>query len=55
MPQPLPIPVLTGAGVTLRPHTMDDLGPVLERCVDPDSVRWTTVPTGYTEEGRSYY
>ena len=36
--------------MTLRPHTMDDVGSVLERCIDPDSVRWTTVPTGYTED-----
>lgn len=44
------LPVLTGPGVRLRPHTMNDLGPVLERCVDPDSERWTTVPSPYTEE-----
>ena len=50
MPEPLPIPVLTGGGVTLRPHTLDDLEPVLERCVDPESIRWTTVPLGYTRE-----
>jgi RimJ/RimL family protein N-acetyltransferase len=54
-PTPLPIPVLTGPSVTLRPHVEDDLGPVVERCNDPETVRWTTVPTPYTEEmGRSY-
>ncbi|MGO0575069.1 GNAT family N-acetyltransferase [Ornithinimicrobium panacihumi] len=46
----LEIPVLTGPRVTLRPHTLDDLGPVLERCLDPESVRWTTVPSPYTED-----
>jgi RimJ/RimL family protein N-acetyltransferase len=52
---PLPIPVLTGATVTLRPHTQDDLGPIVERCADPESIRWTTVPSPYTEEmGRDY-
>lgn len=55
MPEPLPIPVLTDGGVTLRPHTMEDFGPVHERCVDPDSVRWTTVPTGYTEDMARQY
>lgn len=55
MPDTLEIPVLAGAGVTLRPHTMDDLGPVLERCVDAESVRWTTVPTPYTREMAEQY
>lgn len=50
MPEPLQTPVLAGGVVTLRPHTMADLRPVLERCLDPESVRWTTVPTGYTED-----
>lgn len=47
---PLEIPVLSGPSVTLRPHTLDDLEPIVERCVDPESVRWTTVPVDYTEE-----
>ena len=51
----MPIPVLTGPTVTLRAHTADDLGPIVERCNDADSIRWTTVPTPYTEEmGREY-
>lgn len=49
MEQPWPIPVLDGGGVRLRPHTMDDLAPVLERCLDAGTVRWTTVPVDYTE------
>lgn len=50
MSEPLEIPVLTDGMVTLRPHSMADVGPVLERCIDPDSIRWTTVPLGYTED-----
>lgn len=50
MSEPLPIPVLTGNTVVLRPHGEGDLGPIVERCVDPDSVRWTTVPSPYTED-----
>lgn len=55
MSDALEIPVLTGPGVTLRPHTMDDLDRVLERCVDPETVRWTTVPTPYTKEMAKEY
>jgi RimJ/RimL family protein N-acetyltransferase len=50
MSEPLPIPVLTGPAVTLRPHREDDLGPIVERCNHPDTIRWTTVPTPYTDE-----
>lgn len=55
MSDALEIPVLTGPGVSLRPHTMDDLGPVLERCIDPETVRWTTVPTPYSKEMAKEY
>ena len=49
------IPVLSGPSITLRPHTPHDLGPIVERCNDADSIRWTTVPTPYTEAmGREY-
>lgn len=50
MSQPLEVPTLHGPDVLLRPHTMDDLVPVLERCLDPQSVRWTVIPTPYTEQ-----
>lgn len=43
----VPVPVLTGDLVRLRPHTLDDLDAVLERCLDPDTIRWTTVPSPY--------
>jgi RimJ/RimL family protein N-acetyltransferase len=55
MSEPMAIPVLTGPSVRLRPHTVEDLAPIIERCVDPDTIRWTTVPSPYTEEmGREY-
>ncbi|KQU67457.1 GNAT family N-acetyltransferase [Phycicoccus sp. Root101] len=50
MSEPLPIPVLTGDLVTLRPHRESDAEGVLERAVDPLSRRFTTVPLEYTRE-----
>jgi RimJ/RimL family protein N-acetyltransferase len=47
---PLPIPTLRGPTVTLRPHAEADLDPILERCLHPDTIRWTTVPTPYTRD-----
>jgi RimJ/RimL family protein N-acetyltransferase len=55
MSEPLPIPVLTGPTVTLRPHVDADLGPIVERCTHPDTIRWTTVPTPYTREMAQEY
>jgi RimJ/RimL family protein N-acetyltransferase len=49
MTEPLAVPVLTGQGLTLRPHTASDLVPVLERSVDPETQRFTTIPREYTE------
>jgi RimJ/RimL family protein N-acetyltransferase len=55
MPPELEIPVLTGHGLTMRPHTLGDLDAVLERCQDPLTQRFTTIPLAYTEEmARSY-
>jgi RimJ/RimL family protein N-acetyltransferase len=42
------VPMLTSGDVTLRAHHLDDAPGVVEQCVDPVSVRWTTVPLGYT-------
>ena len=55
MSEPLPIPVLTGDLVTLRPHAESDLEPVLERCIDPDTKRFTTIPLEYTREMAEEY
>jgi len=46
--EPLSIPVLTGSTVVLRPHRATDLEAILERCLDPETIRWTTVPSPYT-------
>jgi RimJ/RimL family protein N-acetyltransferase len=49
------VPTLTDGDVTLRAHRPDDLQALVEQCTDPVSVRWTTVPLGYTDEmGTSY-
>src|SRR5690242_14460130 len=48
--EPLAIPVLVGELVTLRPHSEADLDPILERCVDPLSKRFTTIPWDYTRD-----
>ncbi len=55
MTDPLPIPVLETYGLRLRPHTMEDLTPVLERCLDPVTQRWTTVPLDYTDDMAKEY
>lgn len=61
-PAPLPavefpsgVPVLTDGRVLLRAHREADLTRIVEQCLDPESVRWTTVPESYTlEMARSY-
>jgi RimJ/RimL family protein N-acetyltransferase len=45
----LDVPVLVG-DVTLRPHRMDDLEAVYERCLDPETRRFTTIPLAYTRD-----
>ncbi|WP_114560586.1 GNAT family N-acetyltransferase [Desertihabitans aurantiacus] len=45
---PEDVPTLTRDDVTLRAHRPEDAPRVLEQCTDPLSVRWTTVPLGYT-------
>lgn len=52
---PWPIPELRGSRVRLRPHLDADVDAVLERCLDPDTVRWTTVPSPYTREMAAEY
>lgn len=44
------VPVLTDGRVTLRAHRLADVDGVLEQCVDPLSIRWTTIPVPYTGE-----
>ena len=42
------VPTLTDGDVMLRPHRVEDADAVVEQCTDPTSIRWTTVPLGYT-------
>lgn len=55
MTQLLAVPVLDGTLVTLRPHRVEDVDAVFERCVDPDSRRFTTIPLEYTREMAQEY
>lgn len=50
MSEPLPVPVLTGEQLTLRPHRSEDVDAVYERCIDPITQRYTTIPLEYTRE-----
>ena len=50
VPFPDCVPVLSDGTVVLRAHTDSDAVRIVEQCVDPESVRWTTVPVPYAEE-----
>lgn len=50
MSESLEVPVVVGSEVTLRPHRIEDLDAVYERCVDPDTRAWTTIPLDYSRE-----
>ncbi|MFC7491637.1 MULTISPECIES: GNAT family N-acetyltransferase [unclassified Knoellia] len=55
MPFPDSVPILTDGVVRLRAHTEHDVDRIVEQCIDPDSVRWTQVPRGYTADmGREW-
>ena len=45
---PQDVPTLRDGDVTLRAHRPDDAAGALEQCLDPVSIRWTTVPLNYT-------
>ena len=47
---PRDVPTLTSGPVTLRAARAEDADGVVEQCTDPLSLRWTTVPLGYTRE-----
>lgn len=52
---PADVPTLTDGDVSLRAHRLEDADAIVEQCTDPESVRWTTVPLGYTADmGRSF-
>ena len=46
------------AGVTLRAHAETDIAAIVEQCRDPESIRWTTVPTpegGYSDSDAGFF
>ena len=47
---PREVPTLTSGPVTLRAARPEDADGVVEQCQDPLSIRWTTVPLGYTRQ-----
>lgn len=49
------VPTLTDGTVTLRAHRDDDIARCVEQCVDPASVRWTTVPSPYSTEDARFF
>jgi RimJ/RimL family protein N-acetyltransferase len=44
------VPTLSDGDVTLRAHRLEDVDAIVEQCTDPVSIRWTTVPLGYTAD-----
>lgn len=55
MRYPEDVPSLTDGEVTLRAHVDADVPRIVEQCRDPESVKWTTVPTPYAEsDARSW-
>ena len=49
-PDTVPTLIDTERGVTLRAHTEADLPGIVEQSRDPETVRWTSVPTPYAEQ-----
>ena len=45
---PQDVPTLRDGDVTIRAHRPDDVAGSLGQSLDPVSIRWTTVPLGYT-------
>ncbi len=49
------VPVLSDGTVRLRALAEGDIDQLVANCLDPDAVRWTTVPLNYTaEDARSF-
>lgn len=42
------VPTLSDGTVTLRGHRLEDADAIVEQSLDAESLRWTTVPRGYT-------
>jgi RimJ/RimL family protein N-acetyltransferase len=48
-------PLLSDGVITLRVHRPSDIPRLLEQCRDPETVRWTTVPSPYAEHEAADY
>lgn len=48
MRYPDAVPVLTDGVVTLRAHIVGDVDDIVTMCQDPETARWTAVPSPYT-------
>jgi ribosomal-protein-alanine N-acetyltransferase len=44
-PDAVPVLIDAAAGITLRAARRSDLAGIVEQCRDPETIRWTTVPT----------
>jgi RimJ/RimL family protein N-acetyltransferase len=57
-PDVVPVLVDPTSGVLVRAHRLSDVPAIIEQCRDPETIRWTTVPTppgGYGEtEARAF-
>ena len=49
------VPTLTDGVVTLRAHQESDVAAMVEQCVDPESIAWTTVPVPFTTGDAARY
>lgn len=49
-PPPAAVPVLTDGVVRLRAHHLADVDAIVEQCRDPEMVRFTRVPEGYSRQ-----
>lgn len=49
------VPVLTDGRVTLRAHRAEDLEGMYEQCIDPETQRWTSVPSPYTRDDAAQF
>lgn len=51
----LDIPDVAGTAVSLRPHSPNDLQGIYERCIDPLTQQFTSIPRRYTREMAEQY
>jgi RimJ/RimL family protein N-acetyltransferase len=49
------VPTLTDGEITLRAHRLSDVDEMVVQCTDPESIRWTTVPTPFGRDDAVEY